>query len=327
MKQSKLKILCDERDHMPVYNFIAGRELKTGSTYVSPMRDGDSRPSFSVFVSKGGKILWKDFAYGEGDIYTAVQEKYNCDFPESIRIVAGILGVTEDQIPKPKGTAIIAQLNKILSKEERAICWYQDATSEHVHKAFLAEYKMNDIEYAKSNGFIPIDWGKVKKNGKESIYWPASMASMWAIKVNNSIKFYRPGAEPKYIGNTVREDVYGLKDLIHDTSRPTVIVAGHKDKLVGGYHLRDIAQTICFNSEGIVPDERLFLEIFSKSSRMFVWYDNDKAGMIGTKKLIERYPVIRPIYHMSQLNDVSQIVKEEGPTALRNEFINQTWTK
>jgi len=323
MKPNKLKLLCDERDHMPVYEFLAQRELKPGATYKSPMRDGDQRPSFSVFISKGGKVLWKDFAYGEGDVYAAVMQKYNCDFQESVRITAGILGVTEDQIPKPKGTAIIAQLNKILKKEERAVCWYKDAEDLTVHKAFLAEYRMNDIEYAITMGFIPVDWGKIRKGSEEYVY--RSTASMWAIKINSSIKFYRPGCTPKYIGNTIREDVYGLDQLVHDPARPTIIMAGHKDKLVGGYHLRDVAQTICMNSEGIVPDEPLMMGIFKKSSRIFVWYDNDKAGILGTKKLIERYPFIRPIYHMSQLNDVAQIVKEEGPSTLRNEFHNQTW--
>lgn len=321
----KLKQLCEEKSHLPVYEFIAGKELKPGKTYSSPMRDGDSRPSFSIYVSQNGRVLWKDFAYGEGDVFAAIQIKYNCDFNESIRIVAGILGVTEDQIPKPKGTAVLSQIGKLFKKESRSICYYKDATDLSSHKSFLAEYAMNDMQYAIRNGWIPVQSGTVKKDGKERTYYPMKDKSMWAIKIGSSIKFYRPGAEIKYIGNTIRSDVYGLDQLKHDPERPCLITGGHKDKLVAGYHLSEIAQTICFNSEGIVPDEEVMMQILQKSSKVYVWYDNDKAGMIGTKKLVDRYPFVIPIYHMCPQNDIAQIVKEKGPGLLRNEFKNQLY--
>lgn len=321
----KLKELCEEKSHLPVYEFICGKELKPGHTYSSPMRDGDSRPSFSIYISQNGRILWKDFAYGEGDVFKAVEIKYNCNFSESIRIVSGILGVTEDQIPKPKGTATLAQIGKLFKKESKTLCYYKDAIDTAPHKAFLAEYSMNNLEYVIDHGWLPIESATIKKDDRSHTYFPFNGKSMWAIRIDSSIKFYRPGASIKYIGNTVRNDVYGIDRLVYDKDRPCLITGGHKDKLVGGYHLSDLAQTICFNSEGIIPEDSIMMNILTNSSRVFVWYDNDKAGIEGTRKIVQKHPFIIPIYHMCPQNDIAEIVREEGPSLLRNEFKNQLY--
>lgn len=322
----KLKELCEERDHLKVYEFLANRELRIGGVYTSPMRDRDRKPSFSVYRSKEGKVLWKDFAFGEGDVYAAVMLKYGCGFRDSVIKVAGILGVTEDQILKPKGGSMSFMINKAIPKKKITDCTYMETDLSDDHVRFLNSFGITDIEYARRSRWIPISSGSARDRvtGEGTSLGPARGSVMWAILIGKSIKFYRPGADKmKYFGNSVQGDVYGIEDI--SLELPTLICAGHKDKMVGSYHLSGLANVICFNSESIIPDEMIILDIFRRSKSIYVWYDNDKAGMNGTKKIIDKYPFVQPIYHMSELNDLSQIAAVEGGEAVKREFKRQTF--
>lgn len=330
MKTAQLLQHCNELDHTPVYRYLLG-DVKLGQSIRSPIRDGDKSPSFNIFRSAtSGRVVWKDFAYGTGDVYDLVKIKYNCSFKRAVEIVAEILGVQEGEVPLPVGQGILKALSKIVRYDPPAECWYEPAGTDELKlaEAWLQMFGMT-LPMISAWDWVPIRSASVAKGDKKQVFLPEKGMPMFAIHIERNIKFYRPGSRLKYIGNTNKSDVYGQKWMhpgsSHPYARPTLIVGGHKDAMVSLSCLYGNGiNVVTFNSEGIVPDEEKMLELYEQSGSIFVAYDNDEAGERGADKLVKQYPYIVKLKlpHIAHVNDIADMVQQTG----RKSFITTVTT-
>ena len=321
----KLKAIIDRSDHLPVYEYIIGERIVLGRAIRSPLRE-EKNPSFNVFRLRTGMLYWHDFAWGQGDVYKLVMIAYECDFRRAVEIIGSILGIEEGDLVPPRGLKIVNQLKKIVSGEEkRAMIHYSRAV--YGTKAFhdaarvLSKYHLRNVPM----DMIPITEATVKKEGKEEkrFVWSPGMP-MFAFTVgDDATKIYMPGRMPKYIGNTRMYDVFGFKELHLRDEMPTLIVAGHKDKVVASEHLEGIFQVCCFNSESVIPPDDVVMNMYQRSSSVYVFYDNDRAGRDYSEKLCERYPFIRHIdqtKYLREKQDLADLVEAKGPDHIRSMF-------
>ena len=59
-----LKDILDKVNDLDIYTYCLG-QFKVGKLMNSPLRSGDKNPSFGIFHSKTGGLLWKDLGTGE----------------------------------------------------------------------------------------------------------------------------------------------------------------------------------------------------------------------------------------------------------------------
>lgn len=138
--------------------------------------------------------------------------------------------------------------------------------------------------------------------GKDEITIPIVLFDYIMDKVT-----YRPNQHPKYIRKT--KSISGLPcpyDLwkISDKTRPTLVCAGEKDML--------IARTHGFNAISFTGGENntptMFLNEFEDRD-VFIIYDNDETGRMGSKKLAL---AIRKYAKSVHIVDLSSVCVEKG---------------
>lgn len=79
-------------DEVMIVEEILGYALKLGRSIPSPLRE-DKHPSFSFYQSKLGRLMYKDFALGFGDIYAFIIKIHNVNFPQALEYVGNKLGI------------------------------------------------------------------------------------------------------------------------------------------------------------------------------------------------------------------------------------------
>ena len=79
-KKSLTDKLLDEITDFDIYCELIGMDLELGQTISSPLREDDTRASFSLYVPtelediRPDEVWWKDFAGGFGNVFTFVQK-------------------------------------------------------------------------------------------------------------------------------------------------------------------------------------------------------------------------------------------------------------
>lgn len=310
---------------MKGYEYILGNGIVLGRAIKSPLRD-DRHPSFNIFQTKSGGLYWKDFAYGEGDLYKLTQEVYRCDFKRAVEILASVYGISHFDIPEPIGRSIINSIRKAVSpykEDTRTLVTFKPAEANMENRAYQLAKKEADkyhlhLEELEEFDMIPIEEASVRRADGHTSHFMYGGNAMFAFKVGeDSTKIYMPGRKPKYIGNTRKEDIYGLSKMVYNPTLHTVIVGGHKDvAMMSALFGKDnILQFCCFNSESIMPDEDQMVAINQRSDIVFLLYDNDAAGHYNAAKITEKYPIIRKIDQskmMEEGEDISDVLRREG---------------
>lgn len=89
--------LLDEILDYDIYCELTGIDFELGKPVISPIREDDSSPSFSLFIPtqkdnlRPEEIWWRDFRSGSGDVFKFVKlfalQKYDIDLPSRYEII------------------------------------------------------------------------------------------------------------------------------------------------------------------------------------------------------------------------------------------------
>jgi hypothetical protein len=183
-------------------------------------------------------------------------------------------------------------------------------TAEHLDTWKYAEKNIENVSIQKLIDKLQITPKVIKElhigytgsGGGEEITIPVVLFDYILDKVT-----YRPGQHPKYIRKT--KSISGLPcpyDLWKQSpkDRPTLVCAGEKDML--------IARSKGFNAISFTGGENnvptMFLNEFTDRD-VFIIYDNDETGHMGSKKLAL---AIRKYAKSVHVVDISSVCKEKG---------------
>lgn len=295
MRTSELKQLCDQHDPWPLFERLIGQELRPGKMIKSPFRDDDKHPSFGVYRGHDGKTRFKDFAGHYGDIYEFIMQWNDVTWKQAVEYVASMLEIRPSITPLPK--SVRQQAFRPVQIERPAKCEFFPRSWRAEDYLFWRRWNI-DIYVLEHYGVAACSvFNMVNAEDKEMRWRDGGPADpLYVYRIGPHLKLYRPYAPNKsgrYIGNTNRDDIFGIGLLRPDSEEPTVITAGQKDALtmVSNFSARAIA----FNSESLVPDQNTMLGIAKRSSRVFCLYDNDPTGFKYSSKLCAGYPFITRI--------------------------------
>ena len=309
VKTITLEDILNRLSEYDIYAYYLGANFKIGKPISSPFRR-DANPSFGIFKSDNGALLWKDLGTGDTgncvsfvrDILTYPKTKYGSlmameKIYEDIIQRNGINGFYNT----PKVTLSLscvqhdskATLN-VKRKEwtETDINYWR---SYHIPLKTLEKFAVSPIQYVFLNDIIV--W----------MYTPEN--PMYVYKIYNGLKVYRPFAEKakKWLSSCKRFDLQGLQQLPQN-NKLLIITKSLKDVMV----LHELGyNAVAPHAEHHAIPKNIITHLKNRFNRVVVLYDNDRVGIEGAKKLGKRYNLnLIFIPKEEGVKDISDFVKK-----------------
>lgn len=281
----------------------------------SPLRE-DTKPSFSLFYDRNGKVKWKDFATGEyGNLWELFRKYWGLPFDK-------VLLRIYKEITDNKEVAV----RKTTYKKG---CKHSDKTLQ----VKIREWKDYDFKYWETYGIsrkflkfgavYPISHIFLTENGKTKTFLADKYAYVYIEKKDNktTIKVYQPfNKEFKWFNNH-NSSVWDLWRQLPEKGDKLIITSSRKDALTIWENVG--IPSISMQAESVLPKPQVIQELKDRFKKVYVLYDNDytnpgNPGRNFGKKLSEMYGLIQielPEEYKSK--DSSDFVKNHGRSALK----------
>ena len=304
-----LRDLLDKLDDYSIYSYYLG-SFKPRKLINSPLRNNDKVPSFAIFPTKDGTLLFKDHGTGESGnalkfmkLYKNIQTRDELE-RELLRIVRKMnpmggeakaksvktvdLGLTEIGIVRQPFTEVDKQY------------WKQF----HISTDTLKRFNVFSIKYFLCNRVVR---GTYKED-----------SPMYAYKVYDRFKIYRPLASKytKWRTNLTNRHVQGLSELPQEGGNLLIITKSLKDVMC----LYEMGfNAIAASSETtFIPDDILSL-LQTKWKNIIILYDRDKTGMKTAREYSKKYGLDAIFVHKKfKAKDISDAVRDNGFFAVKN---------
>lgn len=283
----------------------------------SPLRR-DRQPTCSFYRNNSGTLIFKDFATGQHlNVFGVVQEIFNCDYHEALRIMANDLGIVRDKALHKNPGKISENPTRISDKEmsriqveiqdftDLELKWWgkYGITLEILNKFNVYSCKhvfLNGDLFAKSQQHCPIFgyYGK-KYQGVE----------LWRCYFPKRTSF-------RFITNWPSKKIQGY-DQLPKNGKLLVITKSMKDVMC----LYSCGITACApNSENLFLSDAVLSELKTRFKYIVVFYDNDRPGLYNMAKIRRDHPELTYISIPKEYEskDISDFYKDHG----RKETLN-----
>lgn len=277
----------------------------------SPLRQ-DKHPSFSIYMSNGGHIYYKDHATGErGGLLDLLCSYWNCTFNQVLDRLCTMLIGSGDITIKPK------QIKTLTRKEADQLTKVQ---------VVVRPWRDYDYEYWASYG-VERQWLKyaeiypishkiiTKKNspndkGVKHIFTSDKYAYCFVERKegNLSLKIYQPFNKKgfkwcsKMDGSTI-----GLWTKIPECGDRVVICSSMKDALALSCQCH--IPTLCLQGEGYNISETACNELKRRYKKVFICFDTDIPGKKDAEKLSKETGFTNIVPDLGSEKDLSDYYK------------------
>ena len=279
-------------DDYSILCFYIGEELEVRTKYSSPLRHGDSDPSFSIYYSKTNEdtLMYKDSALNKsGNVFMFLGEFLNMRPREVLLQINSDfgLGFEGDDVGdfKPhliKKPPIKKAPTKIL------ISSHDKNTS-----IFDAYWRAHGISQETLDRFFCVD---VRVVHYESDYRQSIVTRELTIayEILGHYKIYSPFAERKFKFRNNYPDyvVEGVMQLEFKSSFG-MITKATKECMFFYEHFR--WEAIAGKSETTPITEHVIELMRTRFSKVLIWLDKDDAGCTSQRAYIEKYPWLIPV--------------------------------
>lgn len=298
-----LRDLLDKVTDYDIYSYYIGA-FKPGKLLNSPLRPDDRIPSFAIFPSKTGGLLFKD--HGTGIAGNALK---------FVKLIRGIQ--TREELEREL-LAIVRRMNPNQTIRANTTCprvgsgmtdigivrqpfnavdkqyWKQF----HISIDTLKHFNVFSIKYFLCNSVV-------RGTYKET-------SPMYAYKVFDKFKIYRPLASKytKWRTNLTNRHVQGLAELPAEGGNLLIITKSLKDVMClyeMGYY------AIAASSETTFIPEDILQSLRSKWKHIVILYDRDRTGMSNARQYSKQYKFDAFFVHRKfKAKDISDAVRDNG---------------
>lgn len=262
-----------------IYTHYLGYNFKVGEAFNSPLRK-DNNPSFSIFKSKRGELLYKDFGSGEtGNVISFVQIKMNLPNYQS-----ALVQIYCDLIWNKKGKVEgVKEVTKQI-KTTKADIGIKRQNFTQIDYNYWNQYGIT-LKILKHFDVYPIKY--VFKG--PYIHWEYTKDSpMYAYKVYDKFKIYRPletSNKSKWYGSLTREYLQGYKQL--PNKGDLLIITKSMKDVMCLYSFGYIA--IAPSSESTLIPENIINNLKKRFNNIILFYDNDESGKLYSDRMSKKY--------------------------------------
>lgn len=291
-----LRDLLEKVSDYDIYSYYIG-PFKPKTLMNSPLRPDDKIPSFAIFPSKTGDLLFKDHGTGEAGnalkfvkLICGIQTREELE-KELLRIVRRmnpnqtIRSITREYVSSAvTDIGIVRQPFNTIDKKY----WGQF----HISIDTLKKFNVFSIKYFLCNSVV-------RGTYKET-------SPMYAYKVYDKFKIYRPLASKytKWRTNLTNRHVQGLAELPQGGGDLLIITKSLKDVMClyeMGYNAIAASSETTF-----IPDD-ILQSLRSKWKHIVILYDRDRTGMLRAREYSNKYKLdaifVHKKFHSKDISD------------------------
>jgi len=305
-----LRDLLDKLSDYDIYSYYLG-SFKPGKLMNSPLRPDDKVPSFAIFPSKTGDLLFKDHGTGiSGNsltfikLYKGIESRDELE-RELLRIVkrlgktSSVATVTRTYTPKEDTKiGIVRQAFTQVDIEY----WNQFCISVET----LQKFNVFSIKYFLSNNIV------------RGIYKEDS--PMYAYKVDDRFKIYRPLASKytKWRNNLTNANIQGYAQL-PESGNLLIVTKSLKDVMC--LYEMGFSAVSPSSETTFLPDDVLE-SLHKRFKHIIILYDRDEAGVKNARRYSKQYKLDAIFVHKKfKAKDISDAVKVNGFLAIKEWLI------
>ena len=264
----------------------------------SPLRV-DNKPSFSIYMTNGGHVAWKDHALTNerGGLMDLLCKYWKCTFNQALEKICNLPELKDEIVLKSKQIKTLTRKEaSTLKKIEVKVRPWRDYDYEYwasygIEKQWLKYAEIYPISYK-------IITKKDKDTGKVSKYcFPTEKYSYAFVERKQgilSIKIYQPFSKRFKWCSSMSDGVISLWTKVPEYGDRIVICSSLKDALVLSCQLHIPA--IALQGEGYNISDTACNELRRRYKKVFICFDVDKPGKKDAKALSEKtgFPFIVP---------------------------------
>ena len=310
-----LRDLLDKVDDYTIYSYYLGK-FKPGKLMNSPLRSDDRVPSFAIFQTRDGALLFKDHGSGEAGnalkfikLYRGIQtrEELERELLKIVRRMNPNLNVRTNTYMKLVGSGAtdIGIVRQPFTNTDKQY-WKQF----HISIDTLKKFNVFSIKYFLCNRVVR---GTYKETNP-----------MYAYKVYDKFKIYRPLASKytKWRTNLTNRHVQGLAELPYEGGNLLIITKSLKDVMC----LYEMGfNAIAASSETTFIPEDILKSLRKKWKHIVILYDRDKTGMKKARDYNKQYHMDCIFVHKKfKAKDISDAVRDNGFFAVKEWLIKET---
>ena len=264
-----------------------GVPIKKG-LFKSPLRQ-DNHPTCAFYKSKTGELRFKDFRGDHNmNAFDVVMHRFNCSFYLALQIIANDFGlITRPDMKKNKSKINYSDVE--FEETEQAIIrveirefqdyelrwWERFGITEKTLKKFKVFSCKNiwlngNLFYTETPNVLKFGYYGGIKDGVE----------LWRIYTPTQRKF-------KFVGNWKSNKLQGASLLPKEGGDILCITKSQKDVMLL-YELGIPAIAPC--SENTFVTDKQYEKLKSNFKHIFVFFDNDRAGISNLVKIKRQYP-------------------------------------
>ena len=308
-----LRDLLEKVSDYDIYSYYLG-SFKPKVLMNSPLRPDDKIPSFAIFPSKTGDLLFKDHGTGEAGnalkfikLYKDINTKDELE-RELLRIVRKMnpmLGEVKPTHVKTVGLGLteIGIVRQPFTEVDKAY-WKQF----HISIDTLRKFNVFSIKYFLCNNIVR---GVYKDD-----------CPMYAYKVDDKFKIYRPLATKytKWRTNLNNTNIQGYAQL-PEKGDLLVITKSLKDVMC----LYEMGITaVSPSSETTFLPDNVLESLHKRFKHIIILYDRDEAGVRNARQYSKQYGLDAIFVHKKfKAKDVSDAVKANGFVVVK-EWLTKT---
>lgn len=279
----------------------------------------DKKPSFS-FYKDGNTHKFKCNSSGkQGDVWQFVADLNDLDckheFSEVLKVIANQMniglqtsynkvGIDRKDNQKHQNRGNIAETIELQSvNKDSQNSFAKPDTDKKLSVVKRQIFRDIDLQFWDNLGVAKQVLDKFKVHSISSYNFPDKKASnikkeavAFAYEMSGNYKLYIPeqkslGVEKKVLP-PFKSGIFGLEQLPKGNVKSIIICEGEKDVIVA--HSRGF-NAVTFGSSAIHIKPEQIKALQSRCEQLFICYDNDKAGVSGTNRIVEQYPSIIPV--------------------------------
>lgn len=293
-KQLTLDGILSRVDELDIYRTYIG-DVKVKQMISSPLRSGDSDPSFRIYPSNNGQLKYVDYGTTErGNIIDFVSQRFpSLTYGELLERIwrdtnCGVLPPLKQPIKRKKSNSTV--FPEILVKKRKP--------------------NDNDLQFWNSFGITKdtLNWGRVFPISR---YWIdrrlfGCRTASYAYDLFIEWKVYRPHEKKlRFISGGMELQGYRLLPNEGDIC---IIQKSYKDVLLmKEFNIPSFAP----QAESIDVPEHIMEDIAKRFNMVFIWGDPDDAGNAFIQRHVEKYGVI-PIKNTCDTKDITDHSKKYG---------------
>lgn len=277
----------------------------------SPLRT-DNHPSFSIYMSNGGHIRYKDHANNsQGGLLDLLCEYWRCTLNQALDRICKLMTKDKDIAIRPKHIKTFTRKEAdSLTKIEVKVRPWRDYDYE-----YWASYGITK-QWLKYAEIYPVSYKIVTKRksptdkGKKYIFPTEKYAYVYVERKEGKVqlKVYQPFNTNGFKWcSKMDASVIGLWTKIPEYGERVVICSSLKDALVISCQLN--IPTLCLQGEGYDMSDTAINELKRKYKKVFISFDTDKAGISDGEKLAKRTGFTNIIPNLGSQKDYSDYYK------------------